>query len=248
VSGPLAGRVALVTGAGSGIGRAAAIRLARDGAAVALVGRTAAKLQDTRQAIGNTDVEFYPADVADPAAVDAVVSAALSRFLRLDVVVNAAGINVRRRSLADTSVDDYEKVLDTNLRGAFLLSRAVLPLMRAQGGGTIVHVSSDSGLRGNDFAGIAYTASKFGVRGLVEAINAEERRHGVRATAIFPGEVNTPILDQRPVPVPPEARARMLQPEDVADCIALAATLPPRAIVEHLVVRPVAQEWVSRRS
>jgi NAD(P)-dependent dehydrogenase (short-subunit alcohol dehydrogenase family) len=248
VSGPLAGRVALVTGAGSGIGRAAAIRLARDGAAVALVGRTAAKLHDTRETIGNTDVELYPADVADPAAVDALVAAALSRFLRLDIVVNAAGINVRRRSLADTSVDDYEKVLDTNLRGAFLLSRAVLPAMRAQGGGTIVHVSSDSGLRGNDFAGIAYTASKFGVRGLVEAINAEERRHGIRATAIFPGEVNTPILDQRPVPVPADARARMLQPEDVAECIALAATLPPRAIVEHLVVRPVVQEWVSRRS
>jgi NAD(P)-dependent dehydrogenase (short-subunit alcohol dehydrogenase family) len=248
MSGALAGRVALVTGAGSGIGRAAAVRLAREGAALALVGRTAARLQETRASIRDTDVECYPADVGEPAAVDAVVAAVLSRFLRLDVVVNAAGINVRRRSLADTAVEDYERVLDTNLRGAFLLSRAVLPAMRAQGGGTIVHISSDSGLRGNDFAGVAYTASKFGVRGLVEAINAEERRHGIRATAIFPGEVNTPILDQRPVPVPAEARQRMLQPDDVAECIALAATLPPRAIVEHLVIRPLAQEWVSRRS
>jgi NADP-dependent 3-hydroxy acid dehydrogenase YdfG len=248
VSGALTGRVALVTGAGSGIGRAAAIRLAREGAALALVGRTAARLQETRERISGREVELHPADVGDPAAIDSLVAAVLSRFLRIDVVVHAAGINVRRRSLAETSVDDYQKVLDTNLRGAFLLSRAVLPAMRAQGGGTLVHVSSDSGLRGNDFAGIAYTASKFGVRGLAEAINAEERRNGIRATVIFPGEVDTPILAQRPVPVSAEARLRMLQPEDVAECIALAAILPPRALIEHLVIRPVAQEWVSRRS
>jgi NAD(P)-dependent dehydrogenase (short-subunit alcohol dehydrogenase family) len=187
-------------------------------------------------------------DVGNPAAVDDLVRRTIDRFQRLDVVVNAAGINVPRRSLADGSIEDFEQVLETNLRGAFLLSRAVLPLMRAQGGGTIIHVASDSALRGNDFAGIAYTASKFGVRGMAEAINAEERRNGIRVTAIFPGEVNTPLLDKRPVPVPVEARQKMLQPEDVAECIALAALLPPRALVEQLVIRPVVQEWVSRRS
>jgi len=248
MSGGLTGQVALVSGAGSGIGRAAALRLAREGPAMALVGRTAARLAETRQAIGDAEVETYPADVGDPAAVDALVAQVLRRFGRIDVVVNAAGINVRRRSLAEGSVEDFEQVLNTNLRGAFLLSRAVVPVMRAQGGGTIVHVVSDSGMRGNDFAGVAYTASKFGVRGLVQAINAEERRHGIRVSAIYPGEVNTPLLDKRPVPVSAEARQKMLQPEDVAECIALAALLPPRAIVEELVVRPVVQEWVSRRS
>jgi NAD(P)-dependent dehydrogenase (short-subunit alcohol dehydrogenase family) len=248
VSGGLAGKVALVTGAGSGIGRAAAIRLAREGAALALVGRTEARLLETRADIGDAGVEAYAADVGDPAAVDRAVSAVLARFSRIDVLVNAAGINVRERSLAGGSVEAFDEVVRTNLRGAFLLSRAVVPSMRAHGGGTIVHIVSDSALRGNDFAGIAYIASKFGVRGLTEAINAEERRHGIRVTAIFPGEVDTPLLDQRPVPVPVEARRQMLQPEDVAECIALAAMLPPRAIVEQLVVRPVVQEWVSRRS
>ena len=238
----------MVTGAGSGIGRAAAIRLAREGATLALIGRTSERLAETRQAIGDAGIEIYPADVGDPQAVDAVVTAVLARFSRIDVVVNAAGINVPRRSLADGSVEDFEHVLNTNLRGAFLLSRAVLPAMRTQGGGTIIHVVSDSAMRGNDFAGVAYTASKFGVRGLAQAINAEERRHGIRVTAIYPGEVNTPLLDKRAVPVPAEARQKMLQPEDVAECIALAALLPPRAIVEELVVRPLAQEWVSRRS
>jgi NADP-dependent 3-hydroxy acid dehydrogenase YdfG len=244
----LAGTVAVVSGAGSGIGRAAAIRLAREGATLALIGRTAERLAETRQAIGDAGIEIYPADVGDQNAVSAVVMAVLTRFSRIDVVVNAAGINVPRRSLADGSVEDFEYVLNTNLRGAFLLSRAVLPAMRTQGGGTIIHVVSDSAMRGNDFAGVAYTASKFGVRGLAQAINAEERRHGIRVTAIYPGEVNTPLLDKRAVPVPAEARQKMLQPEDVAECIALAALLPPRAIVEELVVRPLAQEWVSRRS
>lgn len=247
MSGGLGGKVALVSGAGSGIGRAAAMRLVQEGAAMALVGRTAARLAETRDIIGDAGVEVFPADVTDPAAVDAVVTAVLARFSRLDIVVNAAGINVRRRSLAEGSVEDFEQVLNTNLRGAFLLSRAVVPRMRAQGGGTIIHVVSDSGIRGNDFAGVAYTASKFGLRGLTEAINAEERHHGIRVTAIFPGEVNTPLLDRRPVPVSADARLRMLQPEDVAECIALAATLPPRAIVEQLVVRPSGQPWSSRR-
>jgi NAD(P)-dependent dehydrogenase (short-subunit alcohol dehydrogenase family) len=247
MAGRLDGKVVLVAGAGSGIGRAAAIRLGGEGATLVLVGRTRERLIETRDALGGAVAVDCPADVSDPAAVDRLAREVLARFARLDVLVNAAGINVSRRSLADGSIDDFERVLSTNLRGAFLLSRAFLPAMRAQGGGTIIHVVSDSGLRGNDFAGVGYVASKFGLRGLTEAINAEERHNGIRVTAILPGEVNTPILDQRPTPPPLEARQRMLQPEDVAECIALAALLPPRAIVEELVIRPGAQDW-SRRS
>lgn len=247
MEGRLDGKVVLVAGAGSGIGRAAAIRLGGEGATLVLVGRTREKLIETKDALGGAVAVECPADVSDSAAVDRLAREVLARFARLDVLVNAAGINVSRRSLADGSIDDFERVLSTNLRGAFLLSRAFLPAMRAQGGGTIIHVVSDSGLRGNDFAGVGYVASKFGLRGLTEAINAEERHNGIRVTAILPGEVNTPILDQRPTPPPLEARQRMLQPEDVAECIALAALLPPRAIVEELVIRPSAQDW-SRRS
>jgi NAD(P)-dependent dehydrogenase (short-subunit alcohol dehydrogenase family) len=110
--------------------------------------------------------------------------------------------------------------------------------MRRQGEGTIVNVVSDAGLIANAKAGAAYVASKFGVTGLTQSINAEERERGVRACAIFPGDIDTPLLEKRPAPPPAEARAKMLRPEDVAECVMLAINLPQRAVVEQLVVRP----------
>jgi NAD(P)-dependent dehydrogenase (short-subunit alcohol dehydrogenase family) len=247
MAGGLAGKVTLVTGAGSGIGRAAAIRLAAEGSAIVLAGRQEAKLVETAGLLGGADAEVHAVDITDPAGVDRLVKAAHTRYGRLDVVVDAAGINVPRRSLAEGSYEDDQAVIRVNLGGGVLLARAALPFMREQGGGTLIFVGSDSGIRGNNFAGVAYIASKFGVRGLAQAINAEERQNGIRATIIHPGEVNTPILDRRPRPPPPEARTRMLQPEDVAECIALAALLPPRTIIEELIIRPAAQDWVSKR-
>jgi NAD(P)-dependent dehydrogenase (short-subunit alcohol dehydrogenase family) len=247
MAGGLTGKVTLVTGAGSGIGQAAAIRLAREGGAFVLVGRREANLQETAGMLGGVEVLVQSADIADPAAVDGVVNATLERYGRLDLLVNAAGLNVPKRSLADSSIADYQTVIAADLNGAFYLTRGFLPTMRQQGGGTVINIVSDSGWRGNNFAGVAYIAAKFGLRGLTEAINAEERQHGNRATAINPGEENTPIVDRRPVPPPPEAREKMLQASDVAECIALAALLPPRAIIEDLVVRPAIQDWISRR-
>lgn len=247
MAGALTGKVTLVTGAGSGIGQASAIRLAREGGAMVVVGRDEGKLRETAKSLGGIDILVHAADIGDPASVDGLVKATLERFGRLDVLVNAAGLNVPKRSLADCSIEDYQTVIAADLSGAFYLTRGFLATMRAQGGGTVVNIVSDSGWRGNNFAGVAYIAAKFGLRGLTEAINAEERQHGIRATAIYPGEVNTPILDRRPVPPPPEAREKMLQAEDIAECVALAATLPQRAIIEDLVVRPAIQDWVSRR-
>lgn len=244
----LAGKVVVVSGAGSGIGRAAAVRLAAEGARMVLVGRTMQKLEETRRTLLDQQAEVFATDIGDAAAVDELAREVLDRVGGVHVLVNAAGTNISQRSLANCSPDDFERVIGTNLRGAYLLSRAFVPAMRKQGGGTIIHVVSDSGVRGNNFAGVAYVASKFGLRGLAEAINAEERHNGIRVTAIVPGEVNTPLLDARPTPVPFEARQRMLQPEDVAECIALAALLPPRAIVEELVIRPSGQDWTSRRT
>ena len=242
----LAGKVTLVTGAGSGIGRAVAVRLARESGALVLVGRREANLRETAGMLGGTDAAVLAADIGDPAAVDGVIKATLERHGRLDVLVNAAGLNVPKRSLAECSIEDYQTVIAADLNGAFYLTRGFLPAMR-QNGGTVINIVSDSGWRGNNFAGVAYVSAKFGLRGLTEAINAEERHNGVRATSIYPGEVNTPILDRRPVPPPPEARERMLQPEDIAECVALAALLPLRVIIEDLVVRPAIQDWVSRR-
>jgi len=243
----LTGKVTLVTGAGSGIGQAAAVRLAQEGGALVLVGRREAPLRETAGLLGGADVLIQSADIGDPTAVDGVIRATLAKYGRLDLLVNAAGLNVPKRSLADCSIEDYQTVIAADLNGAFYLTRGFLPTMRQQGNGTVINIVSDSGWRGNNFAGVAYIAAKFGLRGLTEAINAEERQHGIRATSVYPGEVNTPILDRRPVPPPPEAREKMLQAEDIAACIALAALLPPRAIIEDLVVRPAIQDWVSRR-
>lgn len=249
-------KVAVITGAGSGIGRAAAHRLASDGFRVALIGRDESKLSETANAIrtanGVTQTDaskciVCPGDIANEADVQKLVTSVLETFGRVDVLVNAAGMNVPKRSIMDCSAEDYARVVSVNLSGAFLLTKGFLATMRAQNAATIINIVSDSGLRGNNFAGAAYISSKFGLKGFTESINAEERHNGIRATAIYPGEVNTPILDKRPQPPSAELRAKMLQPDDIADCVSLVASLPQRAIVEEMVVRPAVQDWISRR-
>jgi NAD(P)-dependent dehydrogenase (short-subunit alcohol dehydrogenase family) len=156
----------------------------------------------------------------------------------VDALVNAAGTNTPERSLAALSMDDYHRLLHTNLDGAFYCVQAFLPAMRRQRAGTIVNISSVAGLRASPTAGVAYVMSKFGLNGLTHSINAEERANGIRACAICPGDVNTAILDLRPTPPSPEARQQIIQPEDVAQCVLLALSLPPRAVIEELVITP----------
>src|SRR5512132_67259 len=228
---------AVVTGAGSGVGRAIALKFANEGWNVALVSRRAETLSDTvALADSKSRGRFasFPCDVTDPAAVDAMGRAVLDRFDTVDVLVNAAGINVPRRSFEVLSLDDWHAVLATNLHGAYYCVRAFLPAMRAQQTGTIVNINSDVGKIARELAGPAYVSSKFALRGLTQQINAEERRHGVRACSICPRDVNTPLLDKRPQPPTAEARAAMIQPEDMAALVWLVTTLPPRAIVEEI--------------
>ena len=129
-------------------------------------------------------------------------------------------------------------MIDTNLNGAYYCIQAFLPQMRARRSGTIVNIVSDAGKQANPKAGPAYVMSKFGLTGLTQSINCEERANGIRACAIFPGDIDTPLLDKRPAPPTAAARARMLRPEDVAECALLAISLPPRAVVEEILVRP----------
>jgi NAD(P)-dependent dehydrogenase (short-subunit alcohol dehydrogenase family) len=240
MGGALAGQVALVTGAGSGIGRATAVALARAGAEVALAGRRPEPLRETARLVEAEERRGLPfaADVTDEGRVERLVAAVLEQFGRIDVLVNNAGANVRRRTLAQTSVPDWRHVVDVNLTGPFLLARAVLPHMRARGGGTIVNIVSESGRRTYLVSGAAYCASKFGARSLTEYINLEERRNGIRACAIHPGEVATPMIGLRPEPPSEEARAEMLRPEDIAATVVFVAALPPRAAVEEVSIRP----------
>ena len=231
-------QIAIVTGAGSGVGRAVAQRLAADGWYVVALGRRAESVQETASVPGQGSIQAIGCDVSDADAVDRAVAETVSRFGAVHVLVNAAGINIPNRALETLSLEDFRRVIDVNLAGAFYCVRAVLPAMRKQGSGTIVNIVSDAGLYPNVKAGGAYVASKFGLDGLTQMINLEERPRGIRATAIFPGDINTPLLDKRPVPPTAEARVRMLQPEDIVECVMLAITLPPRAVIEQMLVRP----------
>jgi NAD(P)-dependent dehydrogenase (short-subunit alcohol dehydrogenase family) len=229
----------VVTGAGSGIGRAVVERFAAAGWGAALAGRREEALRAT---VARLPVEaqarcaVFPCDVSRQDEVSRMAEAVLQHFGGVDVLVNSAGINVKARSFERLSPDDWLRVVGTNLHGAFYCVQAFLPSMRRAGTGTIVNINSDVGKIARDLAGPAYVSSKFGLTGLTQQINLEERRHGIRATSIFPRDVNTPLLDQRAEPPPADVRGRMLQPDDVAACVWLAATLPARAIVDEIAL------------
>ena len=229
----------MVTGAGSGVGQAVALKFASEGWRVALVGRRHETLLETAALLTghmSPHVASFACDVRDAGAVGAMAASVLDRFGHVDVLVNSAGTNVRHRSFREVSNEDWHDVLATNLHGAFYCVKAFLPSMRARGAGTVVNINSDVGKLARDLAGVAYVTSKFGLAGLTQSLNAEERAHGIRACSIFPRDINTPLLDKRPQPPPSEARLRMIQPEDMAACVWLAATLPSRAIVEEIFV------------
>lgn len=238
--GSLDDQIALVTGAGSGIGRAAAVALAREGARVALNGRRSAPLAETADLVSAVGGEAFavPGDLTDPAAVERVVQDTLARWGRIDILVNNAGLNVPRRALAEISIEDWQAVIGADLTAPFLLTRAVLPGMRAAGRGTVVNVSSMAAKRAGLLSGPAYSAAKAALNSFTESINVAERGHGVRACAVCPGEVATPIMALRPYPPSEEAIATMMQPEDVAAVILLVAAMPARTTIDEVVMRP----------
>jgi NADP-dependent 3-hydroxy acid dehydrogenase YdfG len=228
---------AVITGAGSGVGRAIALKFASQRWNVALVGRRSDSLVETIARGGaesTSRMSAFKCDVSNWEDVAAMGTAVLARFAEVDVLVNAAGTNVPRRAFDVLSIDDWHVVIATNLHGAYYCVRAFLPGMRERRTGTIVNINSDVGRIARDLAGAAYVCSKFGLTGLTQQINAEERGHGIRACSIFPRDVNTPLLDKRPQPPTPEARAQMMQPEDVAECVWLASTLPSRVVLDEI--------------
>jgi NADP-dependent 3-hydroxy acid dehydrogenase YdfG len=229
-------KTAVITGAGSGVGAAIARALGKEGWRVALIGRRPEPLLAvSADLLGSLVV---PCDIGNPTEVEAMGLGVLSEFGSVEVLVNAAGTNVPERALEVLTLADYRAMMDANLNGAFYCTQAFLPQMRERGSGTIVNIVSDAGKAASPKAGPGYVISKFGMAGLTSAINAEERNRGIRACSIFPGDIDTPILEKRPAPPDAAARAKMLQPEDVAECVLLAIHLPPRAIIEELIVRP----------
>lgn len=236
----LKGQVAVVTGASSGVGKSTALALAKEGAGVALVARRVELLEQLAEEIKSRGVDALscPADVSDPRAVESMANAALERFGRVDILVNNAGIVLPKRGLDDLTIEGWRTILDVNLSAVFYCTRAFLPAMRAQGQGTVVTIASYAGIRTSLTGGPAYSAAKTGAVSFNESINLAERKNGIRACVICPGEINTPILKNRPVPLAEDHLATMLLPEDVADAVVFAVTQPQRATVEQIIIRP----------
>ena len=233
----LTGKIAWVTGAGTGIGEGGAVALADAGMHVVLSGRRVEKLEEVAaRCQGRASIE--PLDVADKDAVNAVAQRIIETHGRIDVMVASAGINVKERNWHNVSLEDWDSVIRIDLDGAFYCCKAVLPQMKEQGDGLIINISSWAGKHVSVLTGPAYTAAKHAMNAMNESLNMEAGMHGVRATAVCPGEVATPILDNRPIPVSQEDRDMMVQSEDCGDLIRFLAELPKHVCINDLTISP----------
>lgn len=239
MSGRLHGKAAVVVGASSGMGRATALAFAKEGARVVLAARTAQALSEAAGAVRGQGGEALtrPTDVTDRSACEGLIREAKDRFGRIDLLVYATGTNIPRRSLQALTPETWDMMLATNLSGAFHCTQAALPVMRAQGDGLIIYLSTGA-VQKPDVSGVAYQASKHGMVGLAHGAMQEEKGNGIRTTVIFPGLCDTPLILKRPTPTPPEIIAKALQPEDVAEACLFVAALPPRAHVPELILLP----------
>ncbi len=240
----LANKTALITGGGTGIGAGCAIALAREGCQVAIAGRRADKLTEVAKRFeGAPAIKTHLVDVTDRASVAELFRWADKELGRVDILVNCAGVNTVKRSIHDLVPEEWDRIMAINATGAYNCIREVLPQMKARKDGLIVNINSTSGIRAGVLGGVAYSASKFAMAALGITVAQEVRELGIRITNIYPGEVETPILDLRPVPVSAEHRAKILQPEDVGAVLATIAALPPRANVSEIVIKPTIQAF-----
>ncbi len=233
----LAGQVAVVTGAGRGIGRAVAATFAREGAFVVLAARSAREIASVQRDIEATGGRALAVatDVRQEPAVAALVTRALAEAGRIDCLVTAAGM-AAFGPVADAKTADWDQLMAVNLRGVFLCCRAVLPAMTAQRRGTIINIGSVVTSRTLPGSG-AYTAAKYGLLGFSRVLAEEMRAHGVRVGVLSAGATDTPLWDV--VPQPPD-RALMLKPDQIAEAALLMAALAPGAALEELTLLPQA--------
>jgi NADP-dependent 3-hydroxy acid dehydrogenase YdfG len=242
--GKLDGKVAVITGGGSGVGRATALLFLREGAKVVIAGRDGTKLADVAAAAkAGTNLRTIPTDVTSPAQCQTLIQTATEAFGRVDILVNNAGANLKARTIRELTPEAWDRMIRTNLDGAFYCTKAVLPQMFDRKDGMIVNVVSVAGKRANPLGGAAYVAAKFGMGGLGLVLSNEEKDSGIRVSNIYPGEIDTPILKERPKPVTEEQRAVILKPEDVAEAVLFVASLPPRVSIPELVIKPTAQMY-----
>jgi NADP-dependent 3-hydroxy acid dehydrogenase YdfG len=233
----LTSKVAWITGAGSGIGQAAAVALAHEGATVVLTGRRLEPLNETAALIGPSAL-VEPGDVSDAERMAQICDGIARQYGRLDIVVNNAGINIVERKWHQLKAEAVERLLATNLSSAFYCVIAALPHMRARKDGLFIHVGSRAGRVWDGPSGPSYTSSKAALVAMSHSINREEFINGIRSCILNPGETVTPILKSRGVPMPDEELARLLKPEDCADVIRYIACLPPHVCMSEVMLTP----------
>jgi NADP-dependent 3-hydroxy acid dehydrogenase YdfG len=240
----LSGKTAVVTGGGSGVGKAVARSFLSQGARVVIAGRDAGKLSAAAAELGGgANLLTVPTDVAVADQCRRLIDTATTHFGRVDVLVNNAGMNIKARMMRELTPEVWDRMVRANLDGAFYCIHAVLPQMLERRDGVIVNIVSVAGKRASPLSGAAYAAAKFGMGALGTCLANEEKESGIRVSNIYPGEIDTPILDERPRPVTAEQRAVILKPEDVAAAVLFVATLPSHVSVPELVIRPTVQGY-----
>lgn len=236
----LPGKVCIITGGGSGIGRSAALMMAAQGAKIVLVGRTAAKVESVREAIQSQGGEAIVCamDVADIDAVRQMAQQTLETFGRIDVLVNNAGHSSHHRRILTTPPEEIRAVIDSNLVGMMYCTQVVLPTMLAAGEGTVVNVASLAGVHTSYLGGMIYSTVKAAVIHFTRFLNFELTNTGVRASVLIPGEVDTPIMDKRPIPPTATDRTTMIGVEECAEALTMIAALPQRSTISELIIKP----------
>jgi len=235
----LTGKIVLVVGGGGGIGLGIAKALAAQGCKVALADNNEeALLAAAKAADAALPFHWRTCDVTKREQVAQLFQWLGEELGPIDILVNCAGINIGNRMMANIDPADFDRVMAVNTTGTFNCIHTALPVMREKRSGLIVNIVSLAGKRVIPLAGMPYCVSKFAAGALGTFVNLEECANGIKVTNIYPGETNTPIVDKRPTPPPPEKRAKMLQPEDIAACVVAVAKLPPRAVVTELVITP----------
>ncbi len=238
----LKGKVALVTGAGSGLGEATASAFARAGCSVACVDinkEAAGRVSNELEAQGSKSLAIR-CDVSDASSVQDAVQLTATRFGRLDILVNCAAID-HTLSVEEMTIEQWDQVIGVNLRGPFLFAKAAMPLMRSQQSGHIINIASTAATRAWANAA-AYHASKWGLRGFSRALGVEGRPHGIRVTTIIPGGMRTHFFDrfaEQGIPMPEEQNLQ--DPATVADAIVYAAMMPPKSALQEMIITPVTE-------
>jgi NADP-dependent 3-hydroxy acid dehydrogenase YdfG len=239
MSSTLKGQVVLIVGASSGIGRAAAILAARNGAHVIAAARRLERLQQMQADLikDALTIDIHQADASNLDSMMDLVEKVVVKSGRIDIVVYASGTNTPARAMKVMPPATWNSIVETNLTGAFYLSHAVLPPMRQAGAGHIIYISSTAGVIA-DLSGAAYQASKRGLLGLAHAIRLEERANGIRTCVIMPGLTNTELVEQRPEKLSADVLEKALQPEDVAATILHVAQMPARVTMPEILMIP----------